>query len=111
MDSNERRQYFETFTNAKLGKVKQIIQNSSDDEIGYLSELIINYKKFVTTKSEEKRFKRYQTVISRFVKRKWSIRQLKNFFIKHSRLIVLLVVTFLSKVLEGFVCGVLSQNE
>lgn len=111
MDSREKQEYFESFKNIKPRKLKKLLENSTEKELCYLSELFINYKTLVVTKREEKRFKRYQKIIKRFTKRKWTMKQLKAFCLKHSQLILLLITTFLSKLLEGFVCNVISQDE
>lgn len=111
MASNEKREYYEQFIGANTKKVHRLIAEAPQKQLEYLSELFINHKSIIQSKQEEKKVRRYMKVIQRFLKRKWSTKQIKAFFIKHSKLLLILIITFLSKVMEGFICNVFSNGD
>lgn len=98
------RVFLESFCNRQDRKIKQVLQNANQEEIKTVSELFINIDSFVVTEKDRSKFKKFKKIICAFLKKRWTIPQLKKFFIKHSRLVSIIVVSFLAKFVEGVVC-------
>lgn len=100
----QNRVFLENFCNRQDRKIKQLLQNASEEEVKTVSELFINIDSFVVTRQEKSRLKKFKKIICSFLKKRWTVVQLKKFFIKHSRLVSIVVVTFLAKFVEGIIC-------
>lgn len=98
------RPYLEKYCQAKNKKLKELINNSSDKQLELLCELFLNLDSFVVTNKDRKPFGKYKRIINKFVKTKWTLAKAKNFFIKNCKLLALVVVSFLSKFVEGYMC-------
>lgn len=110
MDAQEHKEYLHEIPKAKGKQLKVLIEKSNERQLNFLAELFVNFKSFVITKKEHSIFYRYRSIIKNFAKRKWTYKNLKKFLTKHSRLLVLIVISFLAKAVEGVLCAVLSNN-
>jgi len=105
------RTFLESFCSRQDRQVKVIVKNCSEEQLKTIAELFLNLDSFVQTKQEKKQFKKSSKTLSSFFKKKWSIKLLRKFFVKNSKLVSFLVITFLAKLIEGIICSELLSDE
>lgn len=104
------KEFLETFCNISDKKVKIIIKNCSEDQVKTLVELFLNLDRFIETREDKKKINKFRKVISSLLAKKLSLLAIKRFLYKNSKLVSIIVVTFLTKFVEGILCATLNYE-
>jgi len=101
-------EYFKDFlheiSSANQSKRKKIIKLCSSDKIKIIYEIFINLKSVRLTDKDEKILKAHQKPIRNFFKKKLTLEEAKNFFLKHCRIIPYVIKVVVCKYLEIEIC-------
>lgn len=106
----ENRDFLEKISKVSQRKIKVILKSCSEEEVKTIVELFINIDCFVQTNKEQKPFKRFRKIISKLLNKKWTRVTVRKFLVKHSKLVSILVASFLAKLIEGLICSALNDG-
>jgi uncharacterized protein (UPF0276 family) len=87
---------------------KQLI-SASEEEIKTFFEILYNINSFPFTTKETKSLRKYTGQLKKFLKRKWSVKKLRVYFIKHNKLFSQITCVVLSKIVDETICTLLND--
>lgn len=102
--------YLESFLIASGRQRSKIITNASDEEIKCLFEIVLNSVNLKLDKSEEKEFKKCQTLIKSFFRTKWNLFKFRSFVSKHSLKFQILTAWVFNKFMQEEICKVINNG-
>jgi len=86
-----------------------LLHTASEDQLKTVFEILYNINSIPFTKKEEKKLVKYKKFLKSFIRKKWTIKKLRNFLTREQKIVALLVDAVQSKIVDGVICSILSD--